>query len=293
MSLVRVEMRRFTSRRAVRAIMAVVLLGVILGSVLTFLHSNRNFSAATARERARAAAEYQGCLRDVRAGNDIGEGGKCIEPDLAAVHADPRFHLKALTDVLGNLSGSLIVLGLALGATFVGAEWHHRTMTVELTWNSRRVRVGLAKIGACAAVVFGGALAMQLLFSAGLVPAAVLRGATDGTTGAWLAGTIGVGIRGALVAGMAASMGAALAMLVRSTAVAIGIFFVWLSVLEGILRQLRPGWRSWLIGNNTAGFVTGGTDASRSELASGILLLLYAAALAWVSLVSFRRRDLA
>jgi hypothetical protein len=288
-TLIRVELRRFTSRLAVRGVAAAMILLVVVGASLAFAFSNRNFEAATARERAHATADYQSCLA-------VGgvDGEKCEQPDLASIHVDPRVHLSALAEVLTNLSAQLVIVGLALGATFVGAEWHHRTMTVVLTWDPRRVRVAVAKIAACAAVVFAGALALQALLSLALIPAAVFRGTTEGTTAAWFGHVVGVGVRGALIAGFAASLGAALALVARSTAFAIGISFLWLAAIEGIMRGVRPGWGPWLIGNNAAGFVDpGSAEAPRSVLGSGLLLSFYVVVIAGLAVASFKRRDVA
>jgi hypothetical protein len=289
-TLLAVELRRFTSRRTVRGVAAAAVLLVVVGASLAFVFSNRNIEAATARERARATADYQDCL----AGNGH-DGEPCgDEPDLASIHADPRVHLSGLGDLLANLSANLIFAGLALGATFVGAEWHHRTMTVALTWDPRRVRVGIAKIAACSLVVFAGAIAVQVLLSVALVPAAVFRGTMEGTTPAWFGHVVGIGVRGAVIAGFAASLGAALALVARSTAFAIGISFLWLAVVEGILRGVRPGWGPWLIGNNAAGFIgLEANAASRSVVGSGLLLSVYIAGIAALAVASFRRRDVA
>jgi len=283
-----VELRRFTSRRAVRGVGAVMVLLVVVGASLAFAFSNRNIEGATARGRVRATAEYQRCLTE-----GPQDGGKCEEPDLASIHVDPRVHLSALAEVLVHLSAQLVIIGLALGASFVGAEWHHRTMTVVLTWEPRRVRVAVAKIAVCAAVVFVGAMALQTLLSVALIPAAVFRGTMEGTTAAWFGHVVGVALRGALIAGVAASLGAALALVARSTAFAIGISFLWLTVLEGVVRGVRPGWEPWLIGDNAAGFVNPGIDAPRTVLGSGLLLAFYIAGIAAIAVASFRRRDVA
>jgi len=288
-TLMRVELRRFTARRAVRAVAVAFALLVIVAGSLSFAFSNRNIDAATARARVRATAEYQSCLTD---GNP--DGGGCEQPRLDSIHADPRVHLSALGRVLVSLSAMLIFTGLALGATFVGAEWNHRTMMVALTWDPRRLRVALAKIAACAAAVFAGALVLEALLSVALIPAAVFRGTTEGTTTAWLGHVVGVGIRGATIAAFAASLGATLALVARNTAFAIGASFLWLAVIEGIARGTRPAWGPWLIGNNVAGFVDpGALEAPRTALGSGILLSFYICLIGAAALASFRRRDVA
>jgi ABC-2 type transport system permease protein len=294
-ALLAVELRRFRSRRSAVVIAGAAILALILGASLTFALSNRNIAGATEKARARATAEYQDCVRNVKGadGSMFGESGKCEMPDLSTVTADPRFKLVKLPEVLSNVSGFLIIVGLVLGASFVGAEWHHRTMALTLTWEPRRVRVALAKIVAAAASVMVGALILQILLSSALLPAAFFRGTTEGISSSWVGHTISVGIRSAAAAGIATSLGAALALIARNTAFAIGIWFVWFAVLEGIVRQAKPGWERWLIGDNTAGFIAGGADAPRTGWGSGILLGVYVAVAAWLAVSSFARRDVA
>jgi len=307
MSMLRVELGRFRSRRAVRVFAALLLLGVIAGANLTFAHSNRDFAGATARERSHATSEYQACLQSEgkpaprpaeepvqgRSKSDAHGDGTCTEPNLSEIHADPRFHVKSLADVLSNLSGSLIIFGLALGATFVGAEWHHRTMTVTLTSEPRRTRVAIAKIAACSVAVFAGALALLALLSGLLVVVAVFRGTTEGASTAWLSHVVSVGSRGAAAAGLAAALGASVAFVARNTAFAMGALFVWMSVIEGFASHLRPGSRAWLIRENAAAFVAQSADSVRSGLASGLLLAVYGALFVCMAVVTFRRRDVA
>jgi hypothetical protein len=294
-ALIAVELRRFRSRRSVVVIAGAAILALLLGASLTFALSNRNVAGAVEKARARVAAEYEECVRSVKGaeGAIVGENGKCEQPDLAAITADPRFKLAELPNVLSHISGFLILAGLILGASFIGAEWHHRTMAMTLTWEPRRVRLALAKIAAAAATMMAAVVVLQILLSSALLPAAIFRGTTEGVTGSWIAHTISVGIRSAAAVGIATSFGAALALLARNTAFAIGIWFVWLAVLEGLVRQAKPGWSRWLVGDNTAGFIAGGVDAPRTGLASGILLGFYAAAIAWLAVSSFAERDVA
>lgn len=287
--LLRIEINRFLARRAVRVIGGAALMLVVAGASLTFAFSNRDAAGATTRERARASSEYRLCLTESGGGE-----GKCEAPDLASIHVDPRFHLSEIGEVFTNLGGNLVILGLLLGATFVGAEWHHRTMTNTLTWEPRRTRVALAKIAAAAIVVSASVLLLEALLAAALTPAAVFRGTTEGTSLAVLGHAAAVGARVAIVAAFAASVGAALALVARNTAFAIGISFLWLAVLEGIVRGTRPGWTPWLVGDNAAAFVgTTVQDGVRSGLAAGFLLSAYVALICAIAVGSFHRRDVA
>jgi hypothetical protein len=275
-----------------------LLLVVTTAGVLTFVFSNRDMAAATERARAAATNDYQACLRGEFAHEEMPAGfdpaTACAAPDLAQVTADPRFHLTALHDVLGGASAALVMLGLGLGASSFGAEWHHRTIATLLTWESRRVRVAVAKLAAAAVVVFIGVLAVEALLSFALIPAAAFRGTTAGTTASWLAGVVGVGLRGAALAAMGAVLGGAIATMVRNTALALGISFAWLAVVENMIRGLRPKWEPWLIGNNAASFVAPGEEgAVRTMLGGGVVLAIYALLIAALATQIFKRRDVA
>ena len=295
-----VEVARFLSRRSVRVFGMFLLLVVTTAGVLTFVFSNRNLAAATERARASATKDYQACLRgefapppeELPAGFDPAKA--CAPPDLSQVTADPRFHLTSLRDVLGGASAALVMLGLGLGASGFGAEWHHRTIATLLTWESRRGRVAVAKLAAAAAVVFLGVLAIEALLSAALVPAAAFRGSTSGTTASWLAGVIGVALRGASLAAMGAVLGGAIATIVRNTALALGISFAWLAVVEGTIRGVRPRWQPWLIGDNATAFVApAGEGVVRTALGGGVVLAVYVLLIAALATEIFKRRDVA
>jgi len=59
---------------------------------------------------------------------------------------------------------------------------------------------------------------------------------------AWWWGLVGGVTRSAVLTGLAAALGASLAMIGRNTAVALGAAFVYLNVVEGVLRA----WKPWL-----------------------------------------------
>ena len=284
--LVCVESARFFGRRAVRVFGLLLVLGVVLAGSLTFALSNRDVEGATTAARAHAEQEYLGCLRE--------NAAKDCEPyDATQIDADPRFHLEALDDIFRGSSVAFVMLGLALGASFVGAEWSHRTMTSLLTWEPRRVRVAAAKFAAVAGAVFFSVLAFEALLGGALVPAAVFRGTMSGVDGGWFADTIGVAMKGAILGSMGAVLGAAAALVARSSALALGIAFGWLAVGENMIRNLRPGLMRWLIGDNAVSFIAPSLDAPRSAAGGGVVVTVYVLAGALIAMRVFVRRDLA
>jgi hypothetical protein len=80
----------------------------------------------------------------------------------------------------------------------------------------------------------------------------------------------------------------------RNTAVALGLSFAWLAVIEGMIRGLRPRWQPWLIGDNATAFVAP-LDAHvvRTILGGGVVLAAYVLLAGIVAARIFRRRDVA
>jgi ABC-2 type transport system permease protein len=170
-------------------------------------------------------------------------------------------------------------------------------MTTLLTWEPRRVRVIVARLTAVllAAAVIG--LVLQVVFTLALLPALLVHGSTAGADAAWWRGLVGGVTRSAVLTGLAAALGASLAMIGRNTAVALGAAFVYLNVVEGVLRAWKPWLGRWLISENATIFLTGGRvnglSFTRSTVTATLTIVVYIAAVAAVATLLFRRRDVA
>lgn len=206
-----------------------------------------------------------------------------------------RFQLTTLTDIFGGTSIPLIILGLAFGASFIGAEWHAGTITPLLTWQPQRVLVFASKALAVLLAVIASALAIQTILGLALWLVAALRGTTEGADAAWLAETAGLAARGAIVAGLMAVLGFAIGSIARNTTVALIIGFVYFAIGEQVLRGFRPGWQPWLIGDNAAAFVIGDTQEMfglfRSPSEALLVVVLYCMVALGVSTAWFQARD--
>jgi hypothetical protein len=188
-----------------------------------------------------------------------------------------------------------ILLGLVIGASAVGASWQSGTMTTILTWEPRRVRVALVR----AAVVAVGTFLLLVLLLGFLVAvfwlATTLRGVSDVPPG-WTSDLLGVIARVSALAAVASVIGGAIAMLGRNTAAALGAAFVYLAVLEGIVRGLRPTVARYLLGDNIVVVAIGegleladGTELTPTR--GAVTVAAYAIALLAVATASFRLRD--
>lgn len=305
-ALLDVEARRYLSRRLVRVMLGLAVLGILIGGTIMCFKSHRLDPAEARAALQQAEADRQEAVLAC-AGGQFGIPPSEVPPGQSleeycrqivgpAQVYDRSFHLTDLRGALMGMNGIVITLFLVLGASFVGAEWHAGTMTTLLTWEPRRIRVIAAKLLVATGMAFLGAIALQALLGGVLTPVAVLRGTTAGVDATWLRGVIGLALRSAAVAAMAATLGGALASIGRNTAAALGVLFGYLAIVEPLIRGLRPGWGPWLVSNNLGAFLEGARSfnpqfVSRSPLVAGLVVAFYALGLAVVATANFRARD--
>ena len=307
--LLRAELRRVAARRLVRVTIVIAGAGIAIGGVVAFATTGSLTEAgyrqrvreADARQRAQQA-EVDACLRahhasPPRVPNDVAR--QCF-PKSARSSAnahDPRFHRSRLRGVLQGVSGVLAIIGWALGASLVGAEFASRSMTTLLTWETRRTRVFLAKATAAMATTALLALLALTLVAVAMLPALTLHGAplrpADPSIGS-LAGIVG---RGTALAALAAGIGFAIATIGRNTAAALGAGFAYIIILENILGSSVERWRRWLLLGNVIVFVSGhnsgGEVPGRTVTTAGLFLAAVTVTALVAAAGAFRARDLA
>jgi ABC-type transport system involved in multi-copper enzyme maturation permease subunit len=303
--LVSVELRRLLSRRLVRMIGMLVVLGMLIAGITLFVKSHRvgpgGERILQAQVEARRAADIAACSQGdfhipqqaIPPGETLAQF--CRETVVPIQLPDPRFHLTHVKDLIGT-NPPLIILLLVIGASFIGAEWHAGTVATLLVWEPRRFRVFIAKALALALFAFAAAIVVQALLVAALAPAAVFRGTTTGVDATWVRQVVALGIRGAVVGAFAALIGFAIASLGRNTAAALGAAFVSLVVLEPLLRSLRPRWQPWLLYDNIVTFIQGHasdfTQYPRSLVGAAVMITIYTVGLSGIAGVAFQRRDI-
>ena len=206
-----------------------------------------------------------------------------------------EYDLVGLPDVLMGTSLVLVSVAWMLGASAIGADWHAGHVTTILTWEPRRGRVMLAKIAASLASVFVVSLVIQALLGAALAAAAAGAGSTAGADAAWLAESAGVALRVALLSTIFAGFGFGLASAGRNTAVALGVGFGYLVIVENLVRGLRPQWTPWLLTENAGLFIVDSPIdfplLARSTVGAGLYLAAVGTALLLVASGLFRTRD--
>jgi hypothetical protein len=224
--------------------------------------------------------------------------------DLTTVPAD-QVHVARLADWwrpdIGDgvllLPAIMLFLGALIGgASVVGAEWRTGGVTTVLTWEPRRHRLLLTRLASAGALAAAIGFALEVLFLLSLLPTVLAHGTTTGADAAYLASVLGAMARIALLTGLAAVLGAALAGLGRNTTAALVAVWGWLLVGEGLVRALRPHLARFLLSENVGIFVTSSRalDVSYSRPAWLALatLVLYTGLTVGLGAVVFARRDI-
>jgi hypothetical protein len=170
-------------------------------------------------------------------------------------------------------------------------------MTTLLTWETRRGRIFVAKAVTAMATMALFALAVLALVALAMWPALALHGAPlepGDPTVTSLAGDIA---RGVALTALASGIGFAIATIGRNTAIALGVGFGYIVILENILGSSLERWRQWLVLGNAIVLVSGNDEGGdipgRTVVGAAVFLTVVTIALLAVAAGTFRTRDLA
>lgn len=327
MRLLGVELDRFFSRSAIRwLIVTVLLLGALggllaLGTATPMPESERaqviaSFEEYSEQWRTESQTMYDDCIageaaeRENNPDADWGCEWALEEPQLSDWLWEPSFVEVGRSILIGLVTGVLLVV-LLISVTFVSAEFSTGAISNWLTFEPRRARVFLAKIGA---VVVGVAPVVAVGYAVALA-ATWAPFAYYGTVGqmsaeGW-AEYAAMGGRVVLAGVLVAIGGAALAFLLRHLAAAIAVPVGWLVIVETLLPVASPGLQRWTLGNNLRALMEGGatyhlevctadetgrrmceyTEQMISTWQGGIVLGSVALVITVLALLVFRRRD--
>ena len=299
MSLVASELLRVRSRRLVKVLAGLALIGIVVAVVIGAVQSERPGAGVVAEAERQAERAFADCMAQdafgaVEPGGDV-EGFCRQHADPALFLGEQPLRLSELVEIVRGVAFIAILIGLVIGASAVGASWQRGTMTTILTWEPRRVRVALVRASVVAVVTIALVAALLGVFVALFWLATSVRGLTS-TPAGWGSELAGVVARVSLLAGAASIIGGAIAMLGRHTAAALGAVFVYLTVVEGIVRGLRPALSRLMLGDNIAAVVIGdgvriGDGTSITLLHAAVTVAVYTFGLLAVATVSFRIRD--
>lgn len=268
MNLLLVEMRRALRRRAIRVLVGVGVMGCVIAGVVTWFGSSGK------------------TLLQLRADQ---EGSPAIMTDWWMTDGNEGFLVVA---VFFLLLGAFFA-----GSTYAGGEWRAGTLTTQLTWEPRRLRLHGARTASAAILAFTISLGLQVVFLASFLPSVWAHGTTAGADAAFWVDLVVAMMRFSALTAAAAVLAVAVATAARNTAFAVISAFAWMAVIEPLIRALKPSLGRWLWAENVGTVISWGqipdADFTRGPLAALAVLLIYGAAIATVSAVSFQRRDLA
>jgi hypothetical protein len=243
MSLYRAELRRLTKRRMARYLSLAAALVLVAVVVFVFeVNDKRGPEAAaqaarTAEEMYRtglaSAAESRAqCEQAKKNGTREQQGfpADCAEitpADRSAYTTEqflPRTFVfrKQFGTTLTVLAGVLAMVALAVGASFVGAEWTTGGMSTLLLWRPNRRKVLATKLAALSTGAVALAAAFTVVWTVAMWVVAVVHGDTTGVTGAVWGSLLLTAVRGVILVAVAGAVGFALASLGRGTALALG-----------------------------------------------------------------------
>jgi ABC-type transport system involved in multi-copper enzyme maturation permease subunit len=320
--LLRSEISRLTHRRLFRVLALILLGGTIVVSLLSFV-SHENRAGSTNEELRQIQIQQQVYWEDCADNSQDPEAFCGPEPRKQSLEtfeygADQRYKAYELLPV-AVIGASFAAAGVAfiMGASSGGAEWSSRSMTLQLLFEPRRLRLLALKW-------LGLVLTLIVLSLVTMVSAVGLGALTASTRGTWderfaltpevkgeLWQTLAtMGLRGLLLVALAATLGYGIAMLVRNTGASLGVAFVYFVLVEGALR-----WALWDYGpdpfmlstNSAALLVPGGIEVPAGTRGSGafeevkyvdlsnlramVTLTGYTIVLSVAAVWSFTRRD--
>lgn len=310
-----VELTRLRWRRAV---LALVVLSILIPAFVAWgeIHNTRPYSQQEVDQATAAVKEQIGtekfferqvrqCVNNpddygvtVKDGADVSQACEAqTVRDYAGLYREP-LELRRTNEQSGV--GVIIVLaGLAmlLGATFVGADWASGSMSNQLLFEPRRLRVYVAK--GAAVLLVGLVVSFVVLASWWAVLGLVASHRDISTASSTWADIRGSVWRGSLLAGLAGVGGYALTMLFRNTVATLGTLFGTV-VATSILISSLPldNAERYLPSNNIGAWVLDGldyyTNQSQQHLTKwdgGLYLLVLLVVVLALSAWSFHRRD--
>lgn len=318
MRLLRAEVRRLLSRRAV---VVLLMVGFVLGAVVTggVLWNGRPISAGDLAQAQVQLEQNYGARGLERVERDV---AKCEEQprrygggpgfDCTQLRPSPEDFIgrqglrpgSLPDDLLLPLTLLLGLLAVVAGTTFVGAEFASGSMSNLLLFEPRRGRVWTAKVAAVLLVTLGwAAFVLGATMAVALVAAVTWSDVAWTSTQSWYAAYATV--RGIAVVVAAGVVGVAMTLALRATIATVGLVLGYALVGETLLRAVaQRAVEPWLITSHLIAFLRGRLrlrsyddfgrrpDVTLLHLQTsayylGALLLV----LLVVSWLTFRRRD--
>jgi hypothetical protein len=306
--LIGVEMLRLYSRRLVRIVVPLLLVLVIVIVVIDAAQASKGsvdefeaFRQERLDDYDRVAAEYEERGQEMFISREeVADDPEnaCFDSESCSSSGPPQPYIleERLPDFGKAVAVICVLAAYLIGASAAGAEWSAGTMQSILFWESRRVRVVVAKVAGLVAIIALVVVAAETIFTFAAYLAAQARGTTSGMDGdAWNSHLLLV-LRGIGMAAFAGLLGFSISFATRVTAAAVGIGFIYFAVLE----QLILIWKTWLapylITPLLGAWLDNGIEIEEDGVSvsggrAGITLAIYAAAMITAATAWFHQRD--
>lgn len=232
------------------------------------------------------------------------QGGGAAPAEVILAGALPESLIGTTLGLSSSFGGAL---ALILGALLIGSEYGWNTLKTILTQRPARLEVYAGKLLALALLLVVLVLAAFLSAMAASAVVAAIRGVAAGWPPVW---DIVRGIAaGWLILAMWSLFGVMLALLARSTALAIGLGLVWFLVVENLVggfaslaealatvNRALPGVNAGSLAGafraaGQTGAATGQPPSAVGATQAALVTLAYAAAFALLAGFVLRRRD--
>jgi hypothetical protein len=280
------ELQRFAARRAVRWLVLFALVVIALAMVIAAVNSKEKKTHGFVTSCSAAPVPTNAGQPSVDCTQQLG----------ATNVSDNRFDLRNdLGGAIGGTGVALLLFGVLLGTTFIGADYVGGALPGQLTFEPRRTYLYLVKAVAVAVGATIVTIFLLVVLSAALVGLAQWRGVVGHLDGAWFVRRLADVGRVAAVSGGAAAVGFAVTVMARRSVAAIVGFLALGFIIEpaltaslNIFDGRTPMFALVAIAiNDFQGAPEGITSLARSV----VVALIWAVGLLVVGGVVFARRE--
>lgn len=311
-NLFRSELLRARSRRLVPMMLVAGVLLIVVAIVIAGANSHKPTPQQVAAEEAFSQKQFARCMEGkfLPSGEPVPGGFASLEDfcrQATAPSSDVGLQLRDAPDIIDHTGTFTILLGVVLGASLGGADWTAGSITTLLTWEPRRIRVLLIRAIVVVLVILAATVFLQALLLAAFRLAVAARGTSIGAPSTWLSEAWKAILRVSVVASAFGLIALAIAMVGRSTVAAVGVFFGYLVLFEGVIAGFRPSIQDRLL-VRAAGVIVGQQPIyDENALATvspghslpvllglteaSVVLIVYVVVLLGVAVLVFRSRD--
>ena len=319
------EFRRLAARRFTKVVIGLGLIGYLIAVGLIWHNYDRTTPAdiaqATAKRDQQIAQEttyIEQCKSSVPIEEQAQQCGVAPTPETLPIDyflGNQPFSPSEVDDYALAVGVATAMLAFLLAATFIGAEWSSKNLVSWLFWEPRRLRVMAAKLLALLSSALALSALAQLLW---LGTAKVLlhyRGLPVSSLGPlaehFWSHVRNAQLRAALLVLITALVGFSLASLMRNSAAALGVAFVYFAVVENVIRALNPDLQPYLFTTSIAAWIANEgltvygksvynpaqgyvmpREIHISNIHGGVMLLVFAGIATLAALAVFSRRDI-